>query len=115
MPGCTCVGGFSPTVMATKCPTRMKRAILRQKMPNGVDEGLTMGQPTVVIVACFCRVVWVFREILADVTRTIYTLSSTNDEHMYLVNQEVLLVSEKTVHTVKLTQPYPISDTSRTS
>ena len=93
----------------------MKSAILRQKMPNGVDEGLTLGQPTVIIVACFCRVVWVFREILADVTRTIYTLSSTNEEHMFLVNQDELLVSEKTVHPVKLPLPYPISVTSNAS
>ena len=85
-------------VMATKSPTWMKSAILWQKIPNGVDEGLTLGQPTVVIVACFCRVVWVFREILADITRTIYTLSSTNGDHTYLMNQDELLVMETTVH-----------------
>jgi hypothetical protein len=36
----------SPTVMARKSPTRTKNSKLRQKMPNGVDEGLTSGQPT---------------------------------------------------------------------
>jgi hypothetical protein len=92
------VGGFSPKVMATKSPTRMKSAILWQKMPNGVDQGLTLGQPTVTIFACFYHVVWVFREILADVTRMIYTLSSPNEKHMFLVNQDKLLVTEKTVY-----------------
>jgi hypothetical protein len=84
-------------------------------MPNGVDEGLTLGLPTVVIIACFCRVVWVFQEILADVTGTIYTLSSTNGEHMFLVNQDEFLSSERTivVHPVKLPLPDPISDSSR--
>jgi hypothetical protein len=102
-------GGFPPVVMATKSPTRMKSSILLQKMPNGVDEGLTLGLPTIVIIACFCRgtVVWVFREILADVTRTIYTLSSTNGEHMFLVNQDELLRVERTVHPVKYPLPYP--------
>jgi hypothetical protein len=64
-------GGFPPTVMATKSPTRMKSSILLEKMPNGVDEGLTLGLPTVIIVACFCCVVWVFRKLFADVTHTI--------------------------------------------
>ena len=85
-------------VMATKSSTWTKRAILWQKIPNGVDEGLTLGQPTVVIVACFCRVVWVFWEIFADVTRTIYTLSSTTGDYTYLMNQDELLVMETTVH-----------------
>jgi hypothetical protein len=69
----------------------MKSAILLQKMPNGVDEGMTLGLPNVVIVACFCRVVWIFREILDDVTRRIYTLSSTNGEYMFLANQDEFL------------------------
>jgi hypothetical protein len=76
--------------MATESPTWMKSAILWQKMPNGVDKGLTLGQPTVIIFAWFYRVVWVFREILAGVTRTIYTLSSPNENHMFLGNQDEL-------------------------
>jgi hypothetical protein len=108
-------GGFLPTVLATESPTWMKSATLWKKMLNGVEDGLTLGQPTVIIVACFCHVVRVFQEIIADVTCTIYTFSSTNEEHMFLVNQDELLVLEKTVHAVKLPLPYPIHVTSSAS
>jgi hypothetical protein len=84
-------------------------------MTNGVDEGMTLGLPNVVIVACFCRVVWIFREILDDVTRKIYTLSGTNGEHMFLVNQDELLLAKRTVQPAKYHLPDPQASNSNVS